>query len=742
MYQYLGDTEIVLYKLLNNLSLVMIFVFNLANFRRKKALPSKLSVLCSEYCSKKHFPAFFSNANLWVFLEIMLVAFFQYGVVYYIGANGFVGALVGTEANYFGTLIFSPFFVQLICLLLSVNPLKQMDLITPAYPFVLIFIKLACFCAGCCAGIECSFGLYNHRSGLTEFPVQLVEAGLAAIIFVILLLIRKKVKEGYLYPIYVILYSVTRFFSEFLRCEENIIWIFKIYHLLCLVGIVSAVVQLFIIRKNKDKILEAYEKSCYIIVDFVNIALLGFGVKKEKKGLHQKKNRRKGDYQPLQKEVKFDFSTMRIWILIWTLGLVGQIGWGVENSWFNTFIYEKFDKNPSILTPMLILGSIATIISVFIFGTLADRTGKRRNFINSGFIIWGILLAGFGLTQFLVRDFFSIAIVAVVVIDMLISFFASMSTDVGYNIWLTDVMNDKNRGQIGATIAVQNVLGSFLATIIGGMLIGTENNYIKMFLVMGSILIIAGILAKSLFNKKDDVLPVIKDTFFKQLTGGINFKEFFKHKELVWVHISIAVFFTGLNIYYPHLGNYLIHYLGFSAIEMSAIGAFPLTLAMIVTAPISKYLNKNKFFEITLLSIFSGLLGVLLLYTITAETNDILNLRLMTGIFFIGVGFITMIQATKVWTKKLYPTDSKGQYEIFWAISYALIPIFFGSIVGEKIVKLTGFISIDEVTDRIEYIPNGNIFILGALISTLSIIPIMITNKYSKKRLVETVENK
>jgi hypothetical protein len=29
------------------------------------------------------------------------------------------------------------------------------------------------------------------------------------------------------------------------------------------------------------------------------------------------------------------------WILIWVLGMAGQICWNVENSWFSTFVYNK-----------------------------------------------------------------------------------------------------------------------------------------------------------------------------------------------------------------------------------------------------------------------------------------------------------------------------------------------------------------------------------------------------------------
>ena len=39
-------------------------------------------------------------------------------------------------------------------------------------------------------------------------------------------------------------------------------------------------------------------------------------------------------------------SGIRMWVLIWGLGLAGQICWNMENQWFNTFVYSKIGKNP------------------------------------------------------------------------------------------------------------------------------------------------------------------------------------------------------------------------------------------------------------------------------------------------------------------------------------------------------------------------------------------------------------
>ena len=44
---------------------------------------------------------------------------------------------------------------------------------------------------------------------------------------------------------------------------------------------------------------------------------------------------------------------LKTWILVWGLGLAGQLCWNIENQWFNTFIYAKIAKDPSIISWMV-----------------------------------------------------------------------------------------------------------------------------------------------------------------------------------------------------------------------------------------------------------------------------------------------------------------------------------------------------------------------------------------------------
>ena len=121
-------------------------------------------------------------------------------------------------------------------------------------PFHLFFVKMSCFCAGCCHGIPWEHGLYNYNPNYLgrQVPVQLIEAFWGLLIFFFLLWYRKKAKTGNIFPMYMILYSATRFISEFLRPEENVLGPLKMYHILCLVGIVYGILHLVFLHFYRD----------------------------------------------------------------------------------------------------------------------------------------------------------------------------------------------------------------------------------------------------------------------------------------------------------------------------------------------------------------------------------------------------------------------------------------------------------------------------------------------------------
>ena len=430
------------------------------------------------------------------------------------------------------------------------------------------------------------------------------------------------------------------------------------------------------------------------------------------------------------------------WLMVWGLGIAGQICWNIENQWFNTFVYAKIAKDPTIISWMVAISATATTISTFIFGCVSDRQGKRKSLVAVGYILWGIFTIAFGLTQYitggqLTNDgkLIMVAGFAIVAADAIMSFFGSMGNDIGFNAWINDHMNDKNRGQLGAALATQPVIGTIAGTVIGGMLVGADDNYMRLFLVMGIAVIAFGFYALFAMKDSPDLKPSVRGTFKEQFFSILDVKSYMKHRELVWVNFSLAMYFIAFNMYFTHLGNYMIYYLGFAADMMGYIEGIALVAAMLLCIPATNLLNDDKAPLLCNLSVIVTFVGVMILGIFIRPENvnpaTLWNPVLLIGVFFVGVGYVLFLQSITVWGKQLYPEDSRGQFEGIRIIFFVLIPMIVAPLFSNPIIKRSGeFVDENGFT---EYLPTYAIFLAGAVAVLLTFIPLYLASKAKKK---------
>lgn len=425
---------------------------------------------------------------------------------------------------------------------------------------------------------------------------------------------------------------------------------------------------------------------------------------------------------------------LRFWGLVWGLGIAGQLCWNIENQWFNTFVYAKIAKDPTIISWMVAISSVATTIATFVFGTLSDRKGKRKPFIAVGYILWGIFTILFGATEFITAgaggataQLLLIAATAVVLADAVMSFFGSMGNDAGFNAWLNDKMNGANRSGIGAALATQPIIGTIIGTVVGGMLIGKEDNYMRLFLVMGGLVIVCGVLSLFLVEDAPDLRPSRKGSFFRQLLSAFNAKELGKRKELLWVFVVLTVYFISFNVYYPHVGNYMIYYLGFSPDSIGLIQGLALILGMLSVIPASALINRGKFVPAAALSVILSMVGVGVIGLFgrpeNVDTSTILNWNLLIGLFFFGCGYIMFMQVTSVWMKQLFPEESKGQFEGFRIVFFVLIPWVVSPFIANPIIKNNG--KITDADGMEAFLPTHVLFLISTALILLTFIPLI-----------------
>jgi len=441
--------------------------------------------------------------------------------------------------------------------------------------------------------------------------------------------------------------------------------------------------------------------------------------------------------------------SIKNWILIWSLGMAGQLCWNIENQWFNTFVYAKIAPDQSIITWMVAISAIVTTISTFIFGTLSDRIGSRKPFVAYGYILWGIFTIIFGLTMYIpnsLNNALMVMAVAVVGADALMSFFGSMGNDSGFNAWITDNLDDKNRGSIGAALAIQPVLGTIVGTVVGGIIIDVFG-YMVFFAVMGLIVIAIGVL--SIFTMKDakDLKTNKEGSFWQQFAKAFNFKEFFKKKELIAVNVTVAIFFVAFNVYFVHIGNLFIYNYGFTAGDAGVIQGVGLIIALLFTIPAIGLINKNKSPLLLAFAVLVDIIGLVVLYLFAADSNpaaliSVSNIPLFIGIILVGLGYVLLMQTTMVWCKKLYPETARGQFEGIRIIFFVLIPMVFGPMIADPMIEKYGFDCLINYGTDVDpaflagKAPTEILFLVSAILVIFTFIPLFVARKHHNQRVI------
>ena len=241
-----------LYDILNLAGAFTLLFYNLLNIKERRKLDAGRLRTWAETQRSQGKKGILLKDGLWLAIEIIVISVFQYTPAPIF--NSIFGNLVGTGSNYFG-LLYTIFFILLVaCWILKIDAKKQMDIITPAFPLALFFAKLGCFSAGCCNGIPWNGGIANAYTGVVEFPIQLLEALIALILFLFFHRCRKRFKEGAVLPVYIMTYSCIRFFTEFLRSEGTVLFGLKFYQYLCLIGILLGAFEYyyFVVRQKKE----------------------------------------------------------------------------------------------------------------------------------------------------------------------------------------------------------------------------------------------------------------------------------------------------------------------------------------------------------------------------------------------------------------------------------------------------------------------------------------------------------
>lgn len=266
-----GNT-INLYDFFNNAATVFQVILLALTIKDYK-LASTFPIICDRHLNLKkkteRFPSY-----IFCFIEAVIIMAVNVVISQKTSAPVSQLFLGKGDVNFFPNILISPLCLFAFGVLLMVSPLKILDYSAPIMVIGLISFKIACYCCGCCYGIEYGTHFYNYKNERFEVPVQLIELACAIIMFIILLVMRKKKKKaGYMYPAFMLMYCGSRFCSEFLRDDyPPVIWRMTGYHIQCIVGFVLGLIYLIIVIKYGEKITGFFEGKNKAFLDKVTAA--------------------------------------------------------------------------------------------------------------------------------------------------------------------------------------------------------------------------------------------------------------------------------------------------------------------------------------------------------------------------------------------------------------------------------------------------------------------------------------
>jgi Na+/melibiose symporter-like transporter len=252
----------------------------------------------------------------------------------------------------------------------------------------------------------------------------------------------------------------------------------------------------------------------------------------------------------------------------------------------------------------------------------------------------------------------------------------------------------------------------------------------------------------SIFLMKDapTTKPNKDGSYFKQLFDVFNFKKLKgnpNNKEMLLANLVACFFFIPFNFYFVHMGNWLIYDIGFTAGDMGLIQGISLLLAVLVTIPFAKLINKNRIPLVALVAVLVNAVGLLIMFFFI-KGRKALTLRLFwrpkISLFsspssWWGTGYVLITQTCMIWVRGLFPEENRGQFEGIRSLFFTLVPMLIGTLVVTSSSKIPRTRYNTIYNDNPIDITAGEFILFAGLLVLVTVIPLGFAWKVYNKRM-------
>ena len=425
----------------------------------------------------------------------------------------------------------------------------------------------------------------------------------------------------------------------------------------------------------------------------------------------------------------------KAWLVIVIFALFGQIAWTVENMLFNSFIEETFGASKFDIALMVSLSAIVATFATLFVGAYSDRIGKRKQFMCTGYIIWGVTILVFALLRkdvlgawFPAANAISLGIGLVIAFDCIMSFFGSTANDATFFAWITDNTNDTNRGKVEGITSAMPLLSILVVFGMKLVIPAGDNHWSILFVIIGVLVIIAGIIGYFIVDESD-IEPKKDEAYFKNIFHGFRPSVIKENKTLYITYIAFAVFCISTQVFMP----YYIIYLD-KTLELGDTYVFIMAPAIIVAAVctiffgrlLDKYKLKKCFIPVFALYI----IGLVILFIFNEPGTFI---GAFIGCLLMMIGYLAMIAAYQATMREYTPKDNVGLFQGIRMFMQVLFPMVIGPWIGAIAAGGENDFTFGGVVGS-DFVPSSGIFIAGAIVCMLSLIPVFFMFRSIKPR--------
>jgi phosphatidylglycerol:prolipoprotein diacylglycerol transferase len=158
--------------------------------------------------------------------------------------------------SWFGGLILAILFSLFYLKSKKMSVCGTLDLIAPFLALGQAIGRVGCLLNGCCFGKISDFGLYFEAHKATLIPTQIYSSLILVLIFITLRIMQDRPHpKGQIFLIYLLLYALKRFFIEFLRADNPIIFLgLTLFQALSIILFLSSIVGIILINRKANKL--------------------------------------------------------------------------------------------------------------------------------------------------------------------------------------------------------------------------------------------------------------------------------------------------------------------------------------------------------------------------------------------------------------------------------------------------------------------------------------------------------